>query len=156
MVIPRHPLRTGISDRHECLRWHTSIYTYLLRLTFLPCHYRMILFSICGSRLENVCNRLTIYSCRRWSHQTAIVDGRLYIDGGQAAYKNLAYNYTSTWQPTVVHIFTRDAHCQPKMSFSFSAISSPAPTWASQGNMQTFRNPRAYPVCLEHIYGPMK
>ncbi|KAH7389351.1 hypothetical protein DE146DRAFT_160791 [Phaeosphaeria sp. MPI-PUGE-AT-0046c] len=33
--------------------------------------------------------------CRRWNHQTAVVDGRLYIDGGQVAYNSLAYDYTN-------------------------------------------------------------
>ncbi|KAH3917053.1 hypothetical protein HBH56_051690 [Parastagonospora nodorum] len=35
--------------------------------------------------------------CRRWNHQTAIVDGRLYIDGGAVAYKSLATNYTNDY-----------------------------------------------------------
>jgi hypothetical protein len=39
---------------------------------------------------------LTRHSCRRWAHQTALVAGRLYIDGGEVAYKDLKYNYTST------------------------------------------------------------
>lgn len=38
---------------------------------------------------------LTRRSCRRWAHQTAVIDGRLYIDGGEVAYKNLEHNYTS-------------------------------------------------------------
>ncbi|KAF2732456.1 hypothetical protein EJ04DRAFT_513917 [Polyplosphaeria fusca] len=38
--------------------------------------------------------------CRRWGHQTAQVDGKLYIDGGQVAWNPLSanpLNYTNTW-----------------------------------------------------------
>ncbi|KAF2271331.1 uncharacterized protein EI97DRAFT_437964 [Westerdykella ornata] len=38
--------------------------------------------------------------CRRWAHQTAYVDGKLYIDGGLVAWKPLSsnpLNYTNTW-----------------------------------------------------------
>ncbi|KAK7522297.1 hypothetical protein IWZ03DRAFT_114691 [Phyllosticta citriasiana] len=38
--------------------------------------------------------------CRRWGHQTAVVDRRLYIDGGQITYNPMSenpLNYTNTW-----------------------------------------------------------
>lgn len=38
--------------------------------------------------------------CRRWGHQTAEVDGKLYIDGGMVAWNPLSTNprnYTNTW-----------------------------------------------------------
>ncbi|KAF2117870.1 hypothetical protein BDV96DRAFT_405557 [Lophiotrema nucula] len=38
--------------------------------------------------------------CRRWGHQTAQVDGKLYIDGGLVAWNPLSanpLNYTNTW-----------------------------------------------------------
>ncbi|UPX17203.1 uncharacterized protein EKO05_0007572 [Ascochyta rabiei] len=35
--------------------------------------------------------------CRRWAHQTAQVDGRLYIDGGMVDWNPESMNYTNTW-----------------------------------------------------------
>ncbi|KAL1624532.1 hypothetical protein SLS54_003875 [Diplodia seriata] len=38
--------------------------------------------------------------CRRWGHQTAVVDNRLYIDGGQLTWNPMSQNplnYTNTW-----------------------------------------------------------
>ncbi|EKG10828.1 Galactose oxidase/kelch beta-propeller [Macrophomina phaseolina MS6] len=38
--------------------------------------------------------------CRRWGHQTAVVDRRLYIDGGQVTWNPMSQNplnYTNTW-----------------------------------------------------------
>jgi hypothetical protein len=38
--------------------------------------------------------------CRRWGHQTAEVDGKLYIDGGQVTWNPMStnpLNYTNTW-----------------------------------------------------------
>ncbi|KAH7178984.1 uncharacterized protein B0J16DRAFT_402344 [Fusarium flagelliforme] len=35
--------------------------------------------------------------CRRWGHQSAVVDGRLYIDGGLINYKDVTNNVTNTF-----------------------------------------------------------
>lgn len=40
--------------------------------------------------------------CRRWGHQTAVVDNRLYIDGGQLTWNPMSQNplnYTSMIMP---------------------------------------------------------
>jgi hypothetical protein len=39
--------------------------------------------------------------CRRWGHQTAVIDRKLYIDGGQVDWNPISQNplnYTSTWR----------------------------------------------------------
>ncbi|KAF2466961.1 uncharacterized protein BDR25DRAFT_305792 [Lindgomyces ingoldianus] len=63
---------------------------------------RLCLFAVlnfAARSLQDSKNPLTDF-CRRWGHQTAQVDGKLYIDGGLVAWNPLSanpLNYTNTW-----------------------------------------------------------
>jgi hypothetical protein len=60
------------------------------------------------------------HSCRRWEHQTALIDGRLYIDGGQVAYKTFANNQTSMLLETFDACYEK-AHTGRQTIFSYTA-----------------------------------
>ncbi|KAH8730040.1 hypothetical protein GQ44DRAFT_816576 [Phaeosphaeriaceae sp. PMI808] len=60
-------------------------------------YFKLCLFVFLCFVAQSLQDNPVVDFCRRWAHQTAIVAGRLYIDGGQVAYKNLAYNYTNEY-----------------------------------------------------------
>lgn len=59
----------------------------------------MILFLLCFFSGNTIGQNDPVKNfCRRWGHQSAVVDGRLYIDGGLINYQNPKTNLTSKYR----------------------------------------------------------
>ncbi|KAF2266706.1 hypothetical protein CC78DRAFT_123705 [Lojkania enalia] len=61
--------------------------------------YLLAVLNLASGLIQDSKNPLNDF-CRRWGHQTAQVDGKLYIDGGLVAWNPLStnpLNYTNTW-----------------------------------------------------------
>ncbi|KAF2127052.1 hypothetical protein P153DRAFT_377359 [Dothidotthia symphoricarpi CBS 119687] len=61
--------------------------------------------------------------CRRWGHQTAQIDGRLFIDGGMVDWDPAGLNYTNTW---LVFSDLNSTTQVPGMPAQYANLSKPA------------------------------